>query len=222
MKKKIISFSVWGNDPKYSVGALKNADLQEEIYPEWTCRFYVEKDHPVIKDLKNFNCEIIEKDLENCWGLFWRFEAAFDSTIERCIVRDCDSRINIREADAVKEWENSGYKVHSMKDHFYHRNYHFLAGMWGIVSGSVPDFENLMLNYKMNTKRALNRDFSVREELDQFFLNRIMGPLVLNDCLIHDDLGGFSDKKIPFKKSLPNGFFVGQQLYADDTPLPIP
>ena len=31
MNKKIISFSLWGNNPKYCVGAIKNAELQKNI-----------------------------------------------------------------------------------------------------------------------------------------------------------------------------------------------
>ena len=42
--KKIISYSLWGNDPKYCVGAVKNALLRGKIYPNWISRFYVHKD----------------------------------------------------------------------------------------------------------------------------------------------------------------------------------
>jgi len=35
MKKKIISFSLWGDKPMYTIGAIKNAKLAEEIYPGW-------------------------------------------------------------------------------------------------------------------------------------------------------------------------------------------
>ena len=44
--KKIISFSLWGTNPKYTIGAIKNADLAEEIYPDWVCRYYVAQDVP--------------------------------------------------------------------------------------------------------------------------------------------------------------------------------
>ena len=40
--KKIISFCLWGNDPKYTVGALRNAELAKTIYPDWKTRFYIE------------------------------------------------------------------------------------------------------------------------------------------------------------------------------------
>jgi len=38
--KKIVAFSLWGNNPKYTVGAVRNAELTPSIYPGWTARFY--------------------------------------------------------------------------------------------------------------------------------------------------------------------------------------
>jgi hypothetical protein len=218
---KIISFSLWGNDPKYSVGAVKNAILQKEIYPDWTCRFYIERNHPAIQELKKYPCEIIEKEPENCIGLFWRFEAAFDSSIEKFIVRDCDSRLNERESDAVKEWEESNFDVHSMKDNFYHRNYHMLAGMWGARVNFIPNFKELLERF-ITEVRSLKRETRVREEFDQRFLNTQIWPFIQDRCMIHDDLANFSTRITYFKKKLATGSFVGQQLYSDDRPLPIP
>ena len=38
--KKIISFSLWGSNPKYTIGAIRNAELTPIIYPGWVSRFY--------------------------------------------------------------------------------------------------------------------------------------------------------------------------------------
>jgi hypothetical protein len=32
---KYISFSLWGDKPIYNVGAIKNAELWKNIYPDW-------------------------------------------------------------------------------------------------------------------------------------------------------------------------------------------
>ena len=37
--KKVISFSLWGDNPKYTIGAIKNAELIDTIYPGWIGRF---------------------------------------------------------------------------------------------------------------------------------------------------------------------------------------
>ena len=39
--KKVISFSLWGNEPRYCMGAIKNAKIAQKIFKDWTCRFYV-------------------------------------------------------------------------------------------------------------------------------------------------------------------------------------
>ena len=44
--KKIISFSLWGDNPKYTIGAINNAKLSQSIYPDWICRFYCGKSVP--------------------------------------------------------------------------------------------------------------------------------------------------------------------------------
>ena len=60
---KIISFSLWGRDPKYTVGAIKNAELAKEIYPGWICRFYCANDvpNPIIFQLEDMdNVEVVQ------------------------------------------------------------------------------------------------------------------------------------------------------------------
>ena len=42
--KKIIAFSLWGDNPKYCIGAIKNAQLRIQYYSDWVCKFYIQKD----------------------------------------------------------------------------------------------------------------------------------------------------------------------------------
>ena len=39
--KKLICFSLWGDDSTYTIGAIKNADLAKKHYPGWICRYYI-------------------------------------------------------------------------------------------------------------------------------------------------------------------------------------
>ena len=32
---KVISFSLWGSEKKYTIGAIKNAELAKEVYPDF-------------------------------------------------------------------------------------------------------------------------------------------------------------------------------------------
>jgi len=39
--KKVISFSLWGDNQNYVIGAVLNADVAKEEWPDWICRFYI-------------------------------------------------------------------------------------------------------------------------------------------------------------------------------------
>ena len=46
--RNIISFGLWGDEAKYCARAIKNVEIAQFIYPEWTCRFYC--DHTVPRE----------------------------------------------------------------------------------------------------------------------------------------------------------------------------
>ena len=43
---KYVSFSLWGNKPLYNVGAIRNAELMWEIYPDWKMILYYDNSVP--------------------------------------------------------------------------------------------------------------------------------------------------------------------------------
>ena len=68
MKKKIISFSLWGKIRLYCIGAIKNAILAKKFFPGWICRFYYDKSVPEkiinkLKELDNTELVFIEKEV---------------------------------------------------------------------------------------------------------------------------------------------------------------
>ena len=132
--KKIISFCLWGENPRYTIGALKNAELAKKIYPDWICRYYVGKSTPlqIVKDLyERDNTEIFIMNENGDWsGMFWRFLPASDSDVGVMISRDTDSRLSEREKEAVDEWLASDKGFHIMRDHPAHGT-EILGGMWG-------------------------------------------------------------------------------------------
>jgi hypothetical protein len=44
--RNVISFSLWGPAPFYSYGAMINLVLSRNVYPGWSCRFYVDSTVP--------------------------------------------------------------------------------------------------------------------------------------------------------------------------------
>ena len=198
--KKIISFSLWGDNPKYTIGAIKNAELIDTIYPGWIGRFYCGKSVPIdiIEILKTYtNVEVIEMEENGDWsGMFWRFYACEDSDV--MISRDTDSRLNLREKNAVDEWLNSDKDFHIMRDHPYH-NALILGGMWGVRNGILKNIVDLIKNYNKG-------DFW---QVDQNFLREQIYPIVVNTSFVHDSYHNINSWSKNFSIERIDQEFVG-------------
>ena len=198
--KKVISFSLWGDNPKYTIGAIKNAELIDTIYPGWIGRFYCGKSVPIdiIEILKTYtNVEVIEMEENGDWsGMFWRFYACEDSDV--MISRDTDSRLNLREKNAVDEWLNSDKDFHIMRDHPYH-NALILGGMWGVRNGILKNIVDLIKNYNKG-------DFW---QVDQNFLSEEIYPIVVNTSFVHDSHHNINSWSKNFSIERINQEFVG-------------
>jgi hypothetical protein len=200
---KVISFSLWGQNERYFLGAFRNCELATKWYHGWKCYFYVRSDSnsEYVNKLRSYeNSVVIEiNSIDDKRGLFWRFMPAFDKSIDVTIVRDCDSRLSEREALAVDKWLKSDKVFHIMRDHPYH-NTEILGGMWGVKNKSVDLGEVLTLDIIS----------SYRDEYqeDQRYLREKIWPLVKDDSIIHDEFFG----GIKFPKERNNyDDFVGQQ-----------
>jgi hypothetical protein len=218
--KRIISFSIYGSNPKYAHAAIKSAKLQPEIYPGWICRFYVNPEVPedVIKELEDLGSEVIRKPkVQGHLGMFWRFEPLTDPSIERFIVRDTDSRLNIREAAAVQEWIDSGKEFHIMRDNAQHAAY-ICGGMWGATSEFIAK-EAKLFHKEVDTYIKgipFNKIYGSRGpyfNTDQPFLWQYIWPKIINSHIAHiKDLPNlrFTGNEKLFPVENPDGSFVGQ------------
>lgn len=173
---KIISFSLWGSNAKFLVGAVSNIKLAPLYYPHWKCRIYCGTDTPMAwrDELQREGFEVMVRTTNGNDGLFWRFEPAFEAGVEAFVSRDLDSRLNPREAAAVNEWMESGKRLHTMRDHYEHI-VPILGGMWGCRHW--PEFSGLMAGWPRTGKMGNDQDF----------LKNLVWPLVKeNDCIQHD------------------------------------
>jgi len=218
--KRIISFSVYGKNPMYAHAVLKNINLQPAIYPGWTCRVYLDETVPddVVKEIGITNAEIVVKPKSNGHlGMFWRFEPLKDRSIDRFIVRDSDSRLNIREAAAVQEWIESEKEFHIMRDNPQHAA-QICGGMWGASSKFIAKeaavFDNEVKTYLQNI--PFNRIQGPRGmyfNTDQPWLWQYIWPKIVNSHIAHImDLPNlrFTGKEKLFPIENPDKSFVGQ------------
>lgn len=210
---KYVGISLWGNQPIYNIGAIKNAELMETIYPDWKMIVYYDNTVPIETIEKLQELGVIVKDMTDSgvYGMFWRFFAHDEPDCEFAIFRDADSRFTEREKLAVDEWINSGKSLHVMRDHPAHRipygnnGLGILGGMWGIKSGVVPLTE-------MIKRFPKSKEFNYGN--DQTFLKNVYF-IFMDDRCTHDEF--FENKPFPIKRI--NGRFIGERINEFDNPV---
>lgn len=210
--KKILSLSLWGNNPKYTIGAIHNIKLAQELYPDWIVRIYCDNiAHECIidkiGDFNNFEF-LVQKPAGDWNGMLWRFLPAIEKDVDIMISRDCDSRITVREKNAVNEWLESDKDFHIMRDHPFH-NIQILGGMWGCRNNIF----NRVGIYNIDPDQ-----YESKWQIDQHFLRYDVYPKVFNDIFVHDPYKHFPNELCikDFPSERINNHFVGEIFDGDN------
>lgn len=210
-KMKVLSYSLYGNDDLYCIGAIKNAQQAINYYPNWMVYIWHDKTVPdnILSELKNMpNVKLLQVVDSNTPGRYWRFNLFNDKNVEIFCVRDTDSRISQREIDAVNEWLDSPQTMHVMRDHPNH-NYLVMAGMWGFKNKIHIDFKQKLENWLKSKK--------IHEKIDDtLFLYEIYRD-VDPHVIVHDDWKRCKNSK-NFPKKRTNQRFVGEIIGPNDQP----
>lgn len=199
--KRVLSFTLYGTNPRYTVGAVKNAILAARIYPDFFARFYFGSDVPreTLTTLGIMsNVEIFKVDgYHGAFSNSWRFLAFSDPDVEIAIMRDADARITIREKIAVDEWLDSGITYHSMKDHpTGHGAFPINAGMWGGFTKELRHMKEIMQDFRA---RKMENSFVA----DQLFLADYVSPTVYKNMMIHDSFNETDVMAPSVRKTFP-------------------
>lgn len=203
--RKVISFSVWGTNPDYLVGAVKNAEIASEVYPGWETWFYVEEGTNI--NLEDKASKVIYYSSEpGTDGAFQRFRPMEDDSVDIFISRDTDSRLSDREYQAVQEWLASDKQFHCMRDHQAHV-WPVMAGMWGARREGIV---NLKFMCKSMSKHKKGNYFDDQKALALYY--NMMSGLFIE----HDDMKRFNGIKFPNHKPVVYGSFIGQRITCND------
>lgn len=211
---KVISFSLYGDNPKYTIGLINNIALSPYYYPGW--KVYVYYNYTVPKSIineisSNEFVKLIDMSNSKIPGMFWRFLVNDEDDVELFIVRDSDSRLSLRESIAVHNWILSNKKIHIMRDHPHH-TFKILGGMWG-MRVSRKNMSDLIINYLNKSGADLKYDI---REIDQSFLKDIIYKKYWYSSTIHADYNGYEfwSKKFPSDRVFSN--FVGEIFDESD------
>ena len=201
---KILSFCLFGIGPKYLIGAVKNAELAPKIYPGWIPRFYCGPSvpEPIIEQLASLGGQIVKTQADNWTLMLTRYLPISEPDVEVTLIRDCDSRLNLREKECVDFWLNSDKLVTTCFDHPWHSGVKFMGGLSGFKRGAISNFKQLLENYNAGN----------HYQADQEMLSSVIYPLVKDSYMVFDSLNRNEfTKTIPFpSRHSPDGSFVGE------------
>jgi len=208
MKKRILSFSLYGNNEKYTVGAIKNSLLVDKIYPGWIMRVYHDDTVPdeILTSLAKNNVELIRMPDKTIPGMYWRFLTADDPDVERYCVRDADSRLSMREKYAVDEWIESGKILHIMRDHPFH-GVPIVGCGFGIYNIEEFNMTEEVINWLYPSGIENGRKEFVYGD-DQLFMIKFYN-FYKNNAISHDEFFPFRNTK-PFPVKRIGLEFVGK------------
>ncbi len=196
---RLISFALYGYNPIYRIGALENLRLAKQIYPGWTCRFYLSQEIPesIAQDLTAEGGQVIRRVRKHeADGMFWRFEPVSEPRVEVVIFRDIDARLSMREKYAVDEWLASDYDFHIMRDH-PESDTPILGCGWGARRSALQFISQKIAALPM-FKLCIRSD-------DERFLAREIYPVARENALIHSECVLYlGEKSRPFPTLLKN------------------
>lgn len=215
---EVISYSLYGSNERYTFGAIKNALLAQEFFPNSQVWFYVGQSVPpaVVQTLQLMvNVRIIEMDEpEDNFARLWRYYAFSSPRAELVLCRDVDARLGQREAVAHAQFKKSLFDAHIMKDHPTGHNYLISAGMFSAYTKNLRDMKELIDSYRQSA-----RDYYMT---DQDFLASVIYPRIKDKVLIHDDyyntkVEGKSERRTFPIPRINTMCHIGAALNADDT-----
>lgn len=208
---KYISYTLFGTEPKYYIGAEKNIILNKKLLPDWETIIYYHKDRILdntINKLTELGGKMIDvsnvifssKDVGD-FPYFWRFFAFLEDSIS--IVRDLDSRVSEREVTYINRWLDSNCTYFIIRDHPWHSP--VPSGLFGI-KGKIENFETHFRDF-VNTS-------DLRWGTDQEILQNYIDGIDKSDIFYC----GF-DKEETYIPRDDKNFFIGMQIDENDEPL---
>jgi hypothetical protein len=208
---KYISYTLFGTQPKYYIGAEKNIELNKKLLPDWVTVIYyneknildgwVEKLSSLGAEMRNItDFSFSDKDTIH-YPYFWRFFSFLNDGIS--IVRDLDSRVSDREVEYINRWLNSECDYFIIRDHPWHSP--VPSGLFGIKS-KIKKFEDHFINF-INTS-------DLRWGTDQEILHQYMEKIDEN-YIFYCGL----DRVDTYIPRNDKNFFIGMQIDENDNPL---
>ena len=213
--KKVIAYALYGDEARYTINAIINAEICQKIYPDWECTFYHDEtvSSKIISKLQTYpNVKLINMRYAffpsihsfHSLKMFWRLLSYEDPTVDVTIFRDTDSYPSERESNAVKQWLETGKSLHIMRETQPGHFSKIMGGMWGIRK-----------NYKVISSIITNIVNTPSQNTDQNYLAYAVYPYFENDRVVHDNDNAFGDTthEWPSKRTPNDEMYIGRTQF---------
>jgi len=226
--RKVISMSLYGKDPRYTWGVLRNAQLVPVHLPDWTLRVYIAADPApshlavpprIINKLRLLGVDIVRISTGNSMApRNWRLLAADDERVDYFLVRDADTRLSERESVAVRNWLSTADKggpqsavVHCVRDHPKHADQAIVNALWG----GRPRALHSRLNMRVIDIPGLASSASQKEVT--VVMSDVLWPAVSDAAYCHDSVSPCDRwsppvSRRPFSTSRRGQEYLGQKF----------
>lgn len=209
-----ISFSLYGSNPVYTLGMIRNAELAKFVYPGWQVMVWHDETVPadILDSLRGTGVRLIGNAKEHFpAGMMWRWFVVSEPGVERFLIRDADSRLNFRERRAVDAWIASGKEFHVIRDHPLH-DFSMMGGMCGGMALAAG-----FILAEIKASCPPDNDYAT----DQKWLAKAVWPKIRDRTLQHDFANHhprFGGQVTPFPARFGDYRFVGEIFDECDQP----
>lgn len=178
--RKIAAFSLFGDNPVYTHGAVLNAAIWAELAPDWSVRVYTAPDVPdqITAALRDLGAEVVAHNDPGIPHYMSRFLVLQDPDCARFVCRDTDGRPTGAEMAILRDWERSSKRFHIVRNGLLHTDL-ILAGLWGGTPLAGFDLG-------AEIRACFPHGASNKYGLDQYFLERRVWGHVRRSLLVHD------------------------------------
>jgi hypothetical protein len=193
---RIISFSLYGDDPKYVEGLLHNLKLAEEHFPDWYVFVFgqrISSDTIIKIDESELNITLY-MSRSKVPPMFHRMFIWDVPGVDRFICRDTDDRLSRHDAAMVNNWIETGLPFHVARCVDVH-HMPILGGLWGGMPKELNMQKEVEEWYKHNAGKN-----------DQQFLAEVIWPLIKTDCATY---GKVFDFEAVHRRSFPGSSKLG-------------
>jgi len=191
---KVFSFCLYGTEPNYYTGLLENIKLIRDHFPEFEIFVFRGVCDPTWTIPEGVT--VVETQREGIVNTISRYLPL--QTAEIGFVRDTDSRITERDRWCIRDFLESPYSYHVIRDHIWHKS-RIMAGMFG---------------WKKPLDFAMEVPTDTYYGCDEAYIASAIYPRIASDLLVHTNIYAFPgehSRRLP--ETTDTADFVGNVIW---------